>query len=68
LRRAQQLIARLHPPFANLGARLNITPVEVLPEAQSHAAATSLQTEALLSTYAHSLSRARALLQRSLNR
>ena len=68
LRRAQQLIARLHPPFANLGARPSITPVEVLPNAHSHPQATTLQTEALLSTYAHSLSRARALLQRSLNR
>jgi len=68
LRRAQQLMARLHLPGANPPTRLNITPVEVLTEAQSHATATSLQAEALLSTYAHSLSRARALLQRSLNR
>ena len=68
LRRAQQLMARLHPASATLPTRLNITPVEVLPEAQSHPTATSLQAEALLSTYAHSLSRARALLQRSLNR
>ena len=42
--------------------------VEALPKAQFHAAATTLQTVALLSTYAHSLSRAKALLQRSLNR
>jgi hypothetical protein len=67
LRRAQQLLARLHPPFANLGARPSITPAEVLPEAQS-LPATTLQTEALLSTYALSLSRAKALLQRSLSR
>jgi hypothetical protein len=68
LRRAQQLMARLHPSGATVPTRLNITPVEVLPAAQSHPTATSLQAEALLSTYAHSLSRARALLQRSLNR
>ena len=67
LRRAQQLIAHLHPPYPDLGARPSISPVEVLPEAQS-LPATTLQTEALLSTYAHSLSRARALLQRSLKR
>ena len=67
IQRAQKLLARLAPPFANLEPRFTITPVEVLPEALSPSA-TTLQTEALLSAYAHSLSRAKALLQRSPNR
>ena len=68
LHRAQQLMERLLPTCTSIDPQLKTTPVEVLPAAESHTAGTSLQTEALLSTYAKSLSRAGALLERAMNR
>lgn len=65
LRRAQGLLARLHPDLPPSAPETPVLAVEVLAEVTTVAPVPSLQTEALLSTYAASLQRASALLERS---
>jgi len=66
LQRAQALIARLLPNLALTDQSIEFTPVEVLTP-QPGRPQLSLQTEALLNTYAASLKRSSALLQRAMN-
>lgn len=64
LQRVQGLMSRLLIHGSNPGQPLPTTGVEVLPPISTTELDTSLQSQALLRTYAYSLQRAAALLQR----
>ena len=65
LRRAQSLMVRLNPDVLPNVPYPPALAVEVLPELPAAMPDPSLQTQALLSTYAASLHRASALLERA---
>lgn len=65
LQRAQSLLARLRPDIVPIANTPPALAVEVLPELPTAILDPSLQTQALLSTYAASLERASALLERA---
>jgi len=65
LRRAQSLMVRLNPDVLPNAPYPPTLAVEVLPELHEAKLDPSLQTQALLSTYAASLQRASALLERA---
>ena len=68
LQRAQRVIVRLSPTAPNTAVFSRALAVQVLPEQASALPNPTLQTEALLSTYATSLQRASALLERARSR
>jgi hypothetical protein len=63
LQRAQRLMLRLHPPVVPTAPIPPALAVQVLPEVAAAVPSQTLQTEALLNTYAASLQRASALLE-----
>ena len=63
LQRAQRLMLRLHPPVLPTAPIPPALAVQVLPEVAAAVPSQTLQTEALLNTYAASLQRASALLE-----
>jgi hypothetical protein len=65
MQRAQRLMLRLHPDVLPTPPNPLAIAVEVLPEAAAVMPKYTLETEALLSTYAESLQRASALLERA---
>ena len=65
LQRAQGLLLRLHPNVLPIAPYPPAYAVQVLPPVTGETPNSTLQTEALLSTYAASLQRASALLQRA---
>jgi hypothetical protein len=65
LQRAQSLMVRLNPDVLPSAPYPPVLAVEVLPELPAAMPDPSLQTQALLSTYAASLQRASALLERA---
>jgi hypothetical protein len=65
LQRAQALMVRMHPGVLPTDSYPPALAVEVLPEVSIALTDPSLQTKALLSTYAASLQRASALLERA---
>ncbi len=65
LQRAQGLLLRLHPNVLPIAPYPPAYAVQVLPPVTGATPNSTLQTEALLSTYAASLQRASALLQRA---
>ena len=65
LQRAQRLMVRLHPDVLPAVPYSPLHAVQVLPEDAAAMPNPSLQAEALLSTYAASLQRASALLERA---
>ena len=65
LQRAQGLMLRLHPDVLPNGPYPTSLPVQVLPELAAATPNPTLQAEALLNTYAASLQRASALLERA---
>jgi len=65
LQRAQRLMVRLHPDVLSTAPYSPSLAVQVLPDEAVAITNPSLQTEALLSTYAASLQRASALLERA---
>jgi hypothetical protein len=65
LQRAQGLMVRLHPDVLPTAPYTPALTVEVLPGVAASMPDTTLQTKALLSTYAASLQKASALLERA---
>jgi hypothetical protein len=65
LQRAQRLMFRLHPAVVPTAPFTPALAVQVLPEVADAVPNQTLQTEALLNTYAASLQRASALLERA---
>jgi DNA repair exonuclease SbcCD ATPase subunit len=65
LQRAQGLMTRLNPDVLPIGPFPPALAVEVLPEVAAAMPEPSLQIQSLLSTYAASLQRASALLERA---
>lgn len=65
LQRAQRLMVRLNPDVIQDSSYLPPLAVEVLPKLSVATPDLTLETEALLSTYAASLKRASALLERA---
>ena len=65
LKRAQRLMVRLHPDVLPTASYPPSLAVQVLPELAASTHNPTLQTEALLNTYAASLQRASALLERA---
>ena len=63
LQRAQRLMLRLHPEIVPTAPFPSALAVQVLPEVAAAVPNQTLQTEALLNTYAASLQRASALLE-----
>jgi len=63
LQRAQRLMLRLHPEIVPTAPFPSALAVQVLPEVADAVPNQTLQTEALLNTYAASLQRASALLE-----
>ena len=68
LQRAQALMVRLHPEDLPAGRYSPALAVEVLSEVAAAMPDPTLQTKALLSTYAASLHRASAFLERARRR
>jgi hypothetical protein len=64
LQRTQHLIARLHPTAIPTPSYPPVLSVQVLPKVADAMTQPTLETDALLSTYAASLQRASALLER----
>jgi hypothetical protein len=65
LQRAQGLMLRLQPDVLSTAPYSPPLPVQVFPEVAATMTTPTLQTEALLSTYAATLQRASALLERA---
>ncbi|MCX5947138.1 MAG: hypothetical protein NTY67_02770, partial [Cyanobacteria bacterium] len=65
LQRAQGLMVRLHPDVLPSASYPPTLAVEVMPDVAAAMTDSTLQTKALLSTYAASLQRASALLERA---
>jgi hypothetical protein len=66
LQRARRLIVRFHPDLLPTDSYPPLPTVPVLPDLNATMPYHTLQTEALLSTYAVSLQRASALLERAM--